>query len=62
MTTYKRILVPLDFSDASARVLEHAKMLAERFEASVELLHVVPNRSWRPQRCSTSGRRSHRTF
>ena len=43
VTTYKRILVPLDFSDASARVLEHAKMLAERFEASVELLHVVPN-------------------
>ena len=43
MTTYKRILVPLDFSDPSARALEHAKTLAERFEASLELLHVVPN-------------------
>jgi nucleotide-binding universal stress UspA family protein len=43
MTTYKRILVPSDFSDTSARALEHAKSVAERFEASLELLHVVPN-------------------
>jgi nucleotide-binding universal stress UspA family protein len=43
MSTYKSILVPLDFSDTSVRALEHAKMLAERFEASLELLHVVPN-------------------
>jgi universal stress protein A len=43
MTTYKRILVPLDFSDTSARALEHAKILSERFEGSLELLHVVPN-------------------
>jgi len=27
-TPYKRILVPLDFSDTSARALEHAKALA----------------------------------
>ena len=40
---YKHILVPMDFSDTSTRALEHAKMLAERFEASLELLHVVPN-------------------
>ena len=43
MTTYKHILVPLDFSDTSARALEHAKILAERFDAALELLHVVPN-------------------
>jgi universal stress protein A len=43
MTTYKRILVPSDFSETSARALEHAKSVAERFEASLELLHVVPN-------------------
>ena len=43
MTAYKHILVPLDFSDTSTRAFEHAKMLAERFDASLELLHVVPN-------------------
>jgi len=43
VTTYKHILVPLDFSDTSARALEHAKILAERFDAALELLHVVPN-------------------
>jgi universal stress protein A len=41
--TYAHILVPVDFSDASVRVLEHAKAVAARFEASLELLHVVPN-------------------
>jgi universal stress protein A len=41
--TYTHILVPVDFSDASVRVLAHAKALAARFEASLELLHVVPN-------------------
>lgn len=43
MFTLKRILVPLDFGEPSVRALEHATVLAERFEASLELLHVVPN-------------------
>jgi universal stress protein A len=42
-TIYRRILVPLDFSDSSMRALGHARTLAERFEASLELLYVVPN-------------------
>ena len=41
--TYTHILVPVDFSDTSVRALEHAKAVAARFEASLELLHVVPN-------------------
>jgi nucleotide-binding universal stress UspA family protein len=43
MANVQRILVPLDFSDASSRALEYAKTFAERFSASIELLHVVPN-------------------
>jgi universal stress protein A len=43
VTTYKRILVPLDFSDASTRALEHATAIADRFGASLEMLHVIPN-------------------
>ena len=43
MTTPKRILVPLDFSEQSARALAYAKMLAEACGASLDLLHVVPN-------------------
>lgn len=36
-----RILVPSDFSDASDRALEYARVLAARFGASLHLLHVV---------------------
>lgn len=43
MQMLKRILVPLDFGAPSVRALDHAKVLAERFEASLDLLHVVPN-------------------
>ena len=46
---YKRILVPLDFSDASARALEHAKTLGEGFNASLELFTSYPTRSWGPR-------------
>ena len=38
-----RVLVPYDFGDPSRRALAYAVKLAERFEASVDLLHVVPD-------------------
>jgi nucleotide-binding universal stress UspA family protein len=38
----KKILVPIDFSDHSARALDHAIELAQRFEGSVHLLHSYP--------------------
>jgi nucleotide-binding universal stress UspA family protein len=43
MASLQRLLVPLDFSDASTRALAQAKSIAERFHATLELLHVVPN-------------------
>jgi len=41
--TVNRILVPVDFSDHSKRALECAKTLAQKFDASLHLLTVVPN-------------------
>jgi nucleotide-binding universal stress UspA family protein len=43
MFTPKRILIPLDFGEPARHALEHAGAIAERFEASLDLLHVVPN-------------------
>ena len=43
MNPPKRILVPLDFSEQSAHALEYAKMLGKALDASLDLLHVVPN-------------------
>jgi universal stress protein A len=43
MNAPKRILVPLDFSEQSTRALEYAKMLGKALDASLDLLHVVPN-------------------
>lgn len=37
---YRRILVPVDFCDSCARVVEHAKEWAERDEAELRLLHI----------------------
>lgn len=37
----RRILVPVDFSDASETAVEHAAELAQTYEAQIELLHVV---------------------
>ena len=39
MTAITRILVPTDFSEASNEALAYAKALAERFDASVHLVH-----------------------
>ncbi|HVJ18389.1 MAG TPA: universal stress protein, partial [Polyangiaceae bacterium] len=36
----KRILVPVDFSDASHKALEHAAELARAFGATIDVLHV----------------------
>ena len=41
MVAIKNILVPIDFSETSNRVLEFARMLADACGASVELLHVI---------------------
>ena len=40
---FRRILVPVDFSESSRRALEHALSLAEGSGASVDLIHV-----WEP--------------
>ena len=39
----RRILVPIDFSDTSTQALDWAVRLAERFRATLHLLHVVEN-------------------
>ncbi len=38
---FKRILVAVDFSDASSRALDHALALAEPFHSTIILLHIV---------------------
>jgi nucleotide-binding universal stress UspA family protein len=41
MRTIKAVLVPTDFSEASAQALEHACGLADTFGAALHLMHVV---------------------
>jgi nucleotide-binding universal stress UspA family protein len=41
MIAVNKILVPLDFSETSTRVLEFARMLADACGASLHLLHVI---------------------
>ena len=42
MMTLKRILVPHDFSETSAAAVTYATDLAGRFQAALEVVHVVP--------------------
>ena len=42
MSKLKRILVPVDFSNASREATFYAKAWADRFNGSVTLLHVLP--------------------
>jgi nucleotide-binding universal stress UspA family protein len=46
--TVRRILVPTDFSESADVALAHALRLADRFDASLHLLHVVSelNAAW----------------
>ena len=41
MVAVNKILVPVDFSETSKRVLEFARMLADACGASLHLLHVI---------------------
>jgi nucleotide-binding universal stress UspA family protein len=41
MTLIKQILVPIDFSETSARALEFGRLLADACNASLHLLHVI---------------------
>ena len=43
MIKLKTILAPVDFSETSVIALNHAKALAERFDATLHLLHVLPD-------------------
>jgi len=40
MLSMRKVLVPIDLSPASTRVLEQAHVFAEKFSASIDLLHV----------------------
>lgn len=37
-----RILVPVDFSDSTRRTIHYAKSLADKLDAHIQLLYVVP--------------------
>lgn len=41
--TPRRLLVPIDFSDASLGALDHAVRLAAEWRASLTIVHVVPS-------------------
>jgi len=43
MNLFKRILCPLDFSDASRAALKYAKSFADTFDSELVLMHVSPN-------------------
>jgi len=42
MITFKRFLVPTDYSEPSRRAFSMAVSLAERFGAAIDLLHIWP--------------------
>jgi nucleotide-binding universal stress UspA family protein len=41
MDPIRRIVVPVDFSDHSARAVDMAEELAKQLDASIELIHVI---------------------
>ena len=41
MQTFKAILIPMDFSAASERALQYGRDIAEVFDASLHVLHVL---------------------
>lgn len=43
MAAITRILVPLDLGESSRRTLDYARTLARPFQASLHVMHVVPN-------------------
>jgi nucleotide-binding universal stress UspA family protein len=51
---FTRILVPTDFSPCADAALNHARAIADKFEASLQLLHVV-----RDPVATTTGTESH---
>jgi universal stress protein A len=40
---FKKILVPLDFSDYTDEIMNAALQIAEKFGSTIHLLHVIPN-------------------
>ncbi len=40
---FKKILVPLDFSDYTDEIMNVAAPIAEKFGSTIHLLHVIPN-------------------
>lgn len=49
MVAFKKILVPLDLGPASAGVLDVARMLADKCDSSLHLMHVTGCRLDQPQ-------------
>ena len=42
MTTFSKILLPIDFTECSTAVLSHAKLMKEKFDADIYLLYSMP--------------------
>jgi len=40
---FQKILVPIDFSQYSDEILAYALAMARKFDASIDLIHVIPN-------------------
>lgn len=49
MKDFRKILVPVDFSECSMAALEHAAVWAERFGAALDIVHVWEAPSFTPQ-------------
>ena len=42
MTTFSKILLPIDFTECSIAILPHAKLMKEKFDADLYLLYNMP--------------------